>query len=237
MGKLACVLFLGWSLSAQILPGIFSGNPPVAPAITPVFSTGNSSTLGAAPPSGTVNITGSTVIVAFVDCFGCDTNPVFDDLGNTWTAASITHTPGASFPSWHLVYYSFPTHFGNDVFKNSGAGANLAVVGFGTFTSLDVTGTVTTFTGSPSTAQPGSVTPSAGTPRLLVAGLDWNDPATPLPTVDSGFTIFFSATGNPAVSYSIAGAWLTTSGGSAINPTWTLGSGSVSGAASLVVFK
>lgn len=192
------------------------------------FATGTSTTA--------INTTGATLLVMSTVQSASGGMTVSDNKGNTWIAL----TPHSQFSAVEsqIFYAVNPTvgtgHTFTSNFANASSMSGGIIVtawsGVATTSPFDQQNGAGYFA---STAQPGSITPTAND-ELVITALSANSPSGPY-AVDSGFTIAQSALLDMGVSNGLAQAYLVQTTATAENPTWS--GGLDFGAANIASFK
>lgn len=188
--------------------------------------------------SGAIDTTGAHLLVVLSSSFESATEPTLtDSKSNTWVA--LTPQPMTASARARLYYCANPT---------VGSGHTFTLTGTGTYCSILVAAWVeaagatfdptkesgTTFTGTPDTVQPGSITPSVNDCLVLTGGA-YAGPAGAI--VDSGFTIIDDEPASGGVCFGACLAYKVQTTAAAVNPTWTCTATWASGGIVMAAFK
>jgi hypothetical protein len=166
-----------------------------------------------------IDTTGATLLVANTTYYNsAATGQLTDSFGNTWTALPLQFI---SDTAGRLFYCSNPTVGSGHTFTiTDGYYSSLEVAAFSGITQLAPLDVSAEATGSASTANGGSVTPTNAN-SLVISALTFRNTVS-LTGVDSGFTI--TDTDNPGSVIAGSLAYLIQTTATAENPTWTLSS-------------
>lgn len=183
-----------------------------------------------------VDFTGADLIVLFVAHFDGATMTISDNQGNSYTP--LTHADGSSLRG-RLYYKRSPTVSGAMTFTAQDLGGasfpSINVLGFsGSVASPfdQESGVGSAFTTTQAT---GSITPTEDN-ELVVTGAGFGFEASPMLSVDGGFTITDNQPGATGQAYGGAIAYLIQTAAALANPTWT-GSGNSAMMAVIASFK
>jgi len=158
--------------------------------------------------------------------FGAPTG-IKENLGNA-SGTALTQYTNFGNPETQGFYFTNPT---------AGAGETFTLQGYTTYSPtvcIEAWSVVSLFDsgtdsggiggggGDGPNCQTGSITPSSGGNRVLITWAGWQPVDTG--TVDSSFNIDATVAANPGTSYGASIASLVQSAGSAVDPTWTIGS-------------
>lgn len=190
--------------------------------------------------SAAIDTTGATLLVMTTGHQSGNTLVVSDSYGNTWT--SLTASSGGTDPVSDIYYVNNPTVGSGHTFTTSGGAFIFAVAqtyafsGNDTSSPFDVENTnfVPYFTSTPD-IQTGSVSPTNDN-SLIVAAVGTNTGTTPF-TIDSSFTGVLAQALVGSQNVGAGGAYLIQGSKAAVNPTWTITSGSGNLSAAIAVFK
>lgn len=188
--------------------------------------------------SGSLDTTGATLLVAQVASYAGSAAPAFSDSkGNTWSA--LTTYASAEDPRTIIYYVVNPTVGTGHTFTTSGA-SSYCVAGIEAWSGGDTTSPFdvengNALTGSHTTIQPGSVTPSQNG-SLIVSSFGGDRFASSI-SIDSGFTTTEVDNGVGGTNIGGALAYLVQGSAAAINPTWSYAASTYGAAAAIAVFK
>lgn len=183
--------------------------------------------------SSAIDTTGANLLVVAYSHVAGATPTLSDSKGNTWSSVAVS-VGGAD---WDLrLYYSVPSSVGSGhTFTVAAGGAEVqasvsvqAWAGAAT-TPLDQTNNNYAGTGSDTSVQPGSVTPSEANELVVTALENRFDSSDSSRSINSGFTIS-GQSGNHDNSASLALAYLVQTSAAAVNPTWSWSSGGTANA-------
>lgn len=227
--QLLLVAFLGWSIcvsSAQRLTPI-----SIAVMQMPRVALTNSSGGGGGggtpaliantaggTTSAAINTTGATLLIAVISDNATISGSPTDSKGNTWTA--LTVSDGAGMGVYVRAYYCSTPVIGTGHTLTSNGGG-FSVVGFYAFsgTSASAFDVENGVSYSVSTTTPvGSVTPSQTGELMFAVSVSTQDLSGS--TIDTAYNIIDSGSGAAGVC-NFTTAWFVTSGGGALNPTFT----------------
>lgn len=239
-------------LSVLIVLGMVLTTPKAYAAITIDKTTSASSSDSNDITTGALDTTGDTLFVIVESCYisgtNCSINTVpIDSNGNTWHMAVNSQQNGGG-ASYGTIFYAYDksgsplvTGSGNTFSTNSSNSSypSMEVLTFkGTLTTgnpLDQTNNSAVGTGSVSTVQPGSITPSVNN-EVIVSSLTSFDTSLNV-SIDSGMTITGQIPGVGGQHFSSAAAYIVQTTAGAINPTWTNAQTVTSLAAGIASFK
>src|ERR1035437_3497398 len=174
------------------------------------------------------NTAGATLLVAHLSCYqgAGSVTTISDSLGNAWTY--LTTYNNAGFIKHRIAYAYAKTGggalvTGSDTFTLADAGGNGASGIVYAFSNTDTTSAVytgsqngATFSNAAFPVQLGSVTPNQY--GLVVSGFSANSGLSAA-SADSGFSTAVLQTNS--TNNTLAAAYLVSSTGNAVNPTWT----------------
>lgn len=224
-------LFLGGPVEAQLTLLGAGGSGSGATGIALVAHTTTAGVSSGPTTSPGINTTSATLFVASVAVVTGSSPVVSDSKGNTWTALTGQFPSGGS--GNQLFYVANPTVGSGHTFTISGSNILgsvqvMAFRGVRTVTPFDVQNGFSD-PGTPSTIQPGSVTPSlAGS--VVITGLSTYN-AAGFPTINGSYIISDQVEASGVTNYSASVAYLIQTAAVATNPTWTLGVNAPAGTA------
>lgn len=189
---------------------------PAHAAITLVAHTaghGNSSTF----TTSAIDTTGATAIVVNVSCAGIF--QLTDSKGNVWSATGSY----AASPLWNVLFYAANPVVGTGhTFTIASPFCSAEVAAFSGVTGVLPMDKYLTGTGTGTSAQPGSITPTNAN-SVVVAGIGTPSSGTiAISAIDSGFTITDTVNAGAGVTEGGGLAYLVQTSATAENPTWTL---------------
>jgi len=213
---------------------------PKAAAAAGFTLVASANTTGAAAgpyTTGAINTTGANLLVVVVSQYGnIAEGTLSDSKGNTWTGLTLKTGPGTVALS--RIHYCVPSSVGSGHTFTYSSASNM----FGEIAVMAWSGAAASpfdvenggSTGSGTSLQPGSVTPSLNG-SLLVAGVSITDGSSSY-SIGSGFTVIANVPFSASVNEGLLAAYLVQGTAAAINPTfsWT---GSAEAAATIAVFK
>ena len=168
---------------------------------------------------------GADLIVVYVGHLNSQATTCIDNQGgNTYTQLSgaSRQTGTVSGAIW---YIQNPATSATHTITVDDAGAsvvfNISALAFSGSTTSAAHTDNGNASSSAATLQPGSATPSEDN-CVLCCGLIHNDPSSPAPSIDGGFTIGTSVAAVAATSFGSALAYLIQTTATAANPTWTI---------------
>lgn len=184
--------------------------------------------------TGSIDTTGADFLVIAVGFLTTGVPSITDSKGNSWSALTKITTP---LEPATQIFYSIPASVGaSHTFTLTGA-VTYAAMGVFAFSGVKQTSPFDVENGafddgSPTTIQPGSITPSENG-ELIITSL--SGAVTSGASVDSGFSSVVGgyATGN---GYSGHGSYLIQASAAAINPTWSW-TGAYDAAVAIASFK
>lgn len=160
--------------------------------------------------------TGANFLVASIGGSSVSNCAMSDSKSNSWTAL----TPASGTAST-ITFYSTPTTVGSGHTFTVGTCtfASMVVSAWSGMVTMSVfqTGVQSQATGTGSSIQPGSVTPSGKT--LLISALSEEDTTTQ--SINSGFTIIVAIQFSNGNYFGVTQAYLKQASGAAVNPTWS----------------
>jgi hypothetical protein len=178
---------------------------------------------GASPVAGPIDTTGASLIVAVIGTVvTLGTPPITDSNNNTWQLLTVYGNNSSTNPTVQIAYAYNPTVGAGHTFTGHGVnGTSIEVAAFSN-TKIDasvfVAGSDKGVANAQPPVQPGSVSPSTAG-DLVVTGYVNHGAGSGPALIDSSFTI---TDGNEAGFGFGALAYLITTTGSAVNPSWTV---------------
>jgi hypothetical protein len=187
--------------------------------------------------TGTIDTTGADLIVVHVGKFdgatgGASGGTLSDSKSNAWTPGTLQDGTDAVS---RIFFCEFPTvGSGHDfTFSNTSSFSTIEVLAFSGAKIAGSYHSENGATGSGTSLQPGSVTPSENG-SLIFTGKCWNASISSL-SINSSFTLQEEDPYGAGVNMGAAAAYLIQGTAGAVNPTWSW-SGSASAAATIAVF-
>ena len=188
--------------------------------------------------TGSINTTGANLIVFCIASYISSTLSISDSKGNTWSTLTRYWNAATENVSILIAYCYGPSVGSGHTFSVSGGSsyASIAVAAFsGAPASPLDQQNGSDASGSSSTVQPGSITPTQNNELIVSAvGIDGNGNT---PTVDSSISITDTAAWSGGNNFGISLGYRVQSAAAAINPTWTLSGSSPGMAPAIASFK
>lgn len=191
-------------------------------AISLVSSVEILGTGGSGGTSSPINTTGANLLVISLSVFNQAVTPIVSDsFGNTWLIAKFVYDTPNSFGT-AFMYCLHPTVGAGHTFSIGGSFGTGSAYAYSGVSALDQSNGTTDITGG-TTAQTGSITPTANGALILASMASSIDPSpSTLPiTINDGFTMEFAEPYTNSNYFGSATAQLIQGSAAAINPTFS----------------